>query len=226
MEDVWTKDVLPFPGMSNRRVENQIRASANSVMRKLSMASIASNFSRRSPSFSSMSNTRSEDSHGSRMHRVSQGNLRAIPVKSRRPAPAVVDFHNAPAAFLPVDFELEDMRPIGRSRRAVHRAGGIQRSSESSTPGKPKRARRLSTHIIRLPRSESNAQLAARKSSNGSNSTVLHAPGPPRDVGKIRENEKPRKRDGTDYTAKGGPSTLMPLKKFSKSKSRIFKFWT
>ena len=51
LEEVWTKDVLPFPGMPNKKVENQIRASANSVMRKLSMASIASNFSRHSPSF-------------------------------------------------------------------------------------------------------------------------------------------------------------------------------
>ncbi|KAL1795367.1 hypothetical protein ACET3X_007183 [Alternaria dauci] len=31
LEDVWTKDMLPFPGMSNRRMENQIRASANSI---------------------------------------------------------------------------------------------------------------------------------------------------------------------------------------------------
>jgi hypothetical protein len=226
MEDVWTKDVLPFPGMSNRRVENQIRASANSVMRKLSMASIASNFSRRSPSFSSMSNTRSEDSYGSRMHRVSQGNLRVLPARSRRPAPAVVDFHNAPAAFLPVDFELEDVRSVVRSRRVANRAGGVQWSSESSTPGKPKRTRRLSTHIIRLPRSESNARLAARTSSNGSNSTVLHVAEPARDAGKSHENGKVKKRDGRDHTTKGEHSASTPMKKFAKSKSKIFKFWT
>ncbi|KAF3002534.1 hypothetical protein E8E13_007050 [Curvularia kusanoi] len=89
LEEVWTKDVLPFPGMPNRKVENQIRASANSVMRKLSMASIASNFSRRSPSFSSTSNTRSEDSQGSRAHRVSRGSSRVGPVSDRRPAPTV-----------------------------------------------------------------------------------------------------------------------------------------
>lgn len=226
MEDVWTKDTLPFPGMSNRRVENQIRASANSVMRKLSMASIASNFSRRSPSFSSMSNTRSEDSYGSKLHRVSQGNLRTLPAKSRRPVPAVVDFHNAPAAFLPVDFELEDTRPMGRNRRAAHRASGVQWSSESSTPAKPKRTRRLSTHIIRLPRSESSARLAARTSSNGSNATVLHATDSPLDVASDRENGKPKKRDGRDHVTKGGLSASIPMKKFAKSKSRIFKFWT
>ena len=224
MEDVWTKDALPFPGMSNRRVEDQIRASANSVMRKLSMASIASNFSRRSPSFSSMSNSRSEDSYGSRVHKVSQGNLRAHPAKSRRPTPAVVDFHNAPAAFLPVDFELEDTRPIGRSRRAGPRGGG-QWSSDSSVSGRPKRTRRLSTHIIRLPRSESNARLTARASSNGSNATVLHVLDPPRDVGMSPENGKPNEKD-RDRTTRAGHFASMPMKKFSKSKSRIFKFWT
>jgi hypothetical protein len=225
MEDVWTKDALPFPGMMNRRVENQIRASANSVMRKLSMASIASNFSRRSPSFSSTSNTRSEDSYGSRVHKVSQGNLRAHPTKSRRPAPAVVDFHNAPAAFLPVDFELEDTRPIGRSRRAAQR-GGVQWSNESSVSGIPKRTRRLSTHIIRLPRSESSARIAARASSQGSSATVLHVLEPPREIGNSRENGKPYGKEERDHTTRRGHLVSMPMKRFSKSKSRIFKFWT
>jgi hypothetical protein len=225
MEDVWTKDALPFPGMSNRRVENQIRASANSVMRKLSMASIASNFSRRSPSFSSMSNTRSEDSYGSRVHKVSQGNLRAHPARSRRPAPAVVDFHNAPAAFLPVDFELEDTRSIGRSRRGAQR-GNVQWSSESSVSGRPTRTRRLSAHIIRLPRSESNARLTARASSNSSNATVLHVLEPSRDIGTSQENGKTNEKEERNRTTRVGHFASMPMKKFSKNKSRIFKFWT
>ncbi|TKA70584.1 hypothetical protein B0A49_02805, partial [Cryomyces minteri] len=48
LKDVWTRDILPFPGMGYRRPDNPLRASANTVMRKLSMASIASNFSKRS----------------------------------------------------------------------------------------------------------------------------------------------------------------------------------
>ncbi|KAF2627569.1 hypothetical protein BU25DRAFT_392740 [Macroventuria anomochaeta] len=226
LEEVWTKDILPFPGMSNRRVENQIRASANSVMRKLSMASIASNFSRRSPSFSSMSNTRSEDSYGSRAHRVSQGNLRAAPVSDRRPAPAVVDFHNAPAAFLPTDFELQDTRPSSRRRRLANRAGGAERSTEKPTPARPKRTRRLSSHIISLPRSESSAQVTARFTSDGSNATVLRGPEPAVDFEQRLENAKPKRKGDRESGGLGrGISGATPSKKFLKSKSRIFKFW-
>ncbi|KAF9691985.1 hypothetical protein EKO04_009990 [Ascochyta lentis] len=224
LEDVWTKDVLPFPGLSNRRVEHQIRASANSVMRKLSMASIASNFSRRSPSFSSMSNSRSEDSHGSRVHRVSQGNLRAAPVSGRRPAPAVVDFHNAPAAFLPTDFELQDTRPSSRRRRLVNRAGGTETPSEKTIPPRPKRTRRLSSHIISLPRIESSARVNARSTSHGSNATVLRRPEPAVDLNKSQENEQ-LKRKGDSGSSRRGIFGATPSKKFTKSKSRIFKFW-
>ncbi|KAF3040591.1 hypothetical protein E8E11_006331 [Didymella keratinophila] len=225
LEEVWTKDALPFPGMSNRSVENQIRASANSVMRKLSMASIASNFSRRSPSFSSMSNTRSEDSYGSRAHRVSHGNLRAVAVSDRRPAPAVVDFHNAPAAFLPTDFELEDTRPSSRRRRLANRAGGAERSTEKPTPARPKRTRRLSSHIISLPRSESSARVTARSTSDGFNATILRGPEPTADIEHSRENAKPKRKSDKESGSSGRALGASPSKKFLKSKSRIFKFW-
>ena len=39
MEGVWTKDVLPFPGITSQRSSNFIRASKNTVFRKLSKAS-------------------------------------------------------------------------------------------------------------------------------------------------------------------------------------------
>lgn len=227
LEEVWTKDMLPFPGMSNRRVENQIRASANSVMRKLSMASIASNFSRRSPSFSSMSNTRSEDSYGSRANIVAHGNLRSAPVSDRRPAPAVVDFHNAPAAFLPTDFELQDTRLSSRRRKLANRAGGAERSTEKPPPARPKRTRRLSSHIISLPRSESSARVAARSVSHGSSSTVLRAPQPSTEVTQSLENMIPKRKSDRGSGSSGRPPpSITPSKKFLKSKSRIFKFWT
>lgn len=225
LEEVWTKDVLPFPGMSNRSVENQIRASANSVMRKLSMASIASNFSRRSPSFSSMSNTRSEDSYGSRASRVSHGNLREAPVSDRRLAPAVVDFHNAPAAFLPTDFELQDTRPSSRRRRLANRAGGAERSTEKPTPARPKRTRQLSSHVISLPRSEPSAKVTARSTSDGSNATVLRGPEPTADTKQNCENTKPKRKSDRERGSSGRGLGTAPSKKFLKSKSRIFKFW-
>lgn len=225
LEDVWTKDILSFPGMSNKRVENQIRASANSVMRKLSMASIASNFSRRSPSFSSVSNARSEDSYGGRPHKTSHSNLRAAPTGYGRPAPTVVDFHSAPTAFLPTDFELRDTRPTNRRRRLANRAGGMERSTEKPTPARPKRTRRLSSHIISLPRSESSAHVAARSTSNGSSATGLRGPEPVLVLkSSSGENWKPVE-NGLKESGSSGKLSISPPKKFLISKSRIFKFW-
>jgi hypothetical protein len=225
LEDVWTKDVLPFPGMSSRRVESQIRASANSMMRKLSMASIASNFSRRSPSFSSMSNTRSEDSFGSRVHKMSHGNLQAKPTNDRRPAPAVVDFHTAPAAFLPTDFEIKDVRPSSRRRRLANRAVGLERSCDKNTAARPKHVRRLSTHIISLERSDSSACVAEGSSSHGSSTTVLRPPEPLIDPGSGRKNKSQKKQEVRNGSTPREGSTMHQSKKFLKSKSRIFKFW-
>lgn len=62
LADVWTKEILPFPGMAGRaRSEHLVRASASSMMRKLSVASIASNFTKRSGSMASLHKT-AEDS--------------------------------------------------------------------------------------------------------------------------------------------------------------------
>lgn len=55
LSDVWTKDVLPFPGITTRsRSEQLVRASASSMMRKLSVVSITSSFTRRSSSLASL----------------------------------------------------------------------------------------------------------------------------------------------------------------------------
>ncbi|KAI0583704.1 Rho guanyl nucleotide exchange factor [Pyrenophora tritici-repentis] len=224
LEDVWTKDLLPFPGMSNRRMENQIRASANSVMRKLSMASIASNFSRRSPSLSNTSHSRSEDSSGSRVHKVSQRNLRAQSATDRRPAPAVVDFHTAPAAFLPTDFEVEDPRPSSRRRRLANRAIGSEHSNDKPAP-KPKKTRRLSTHIINLPRSESSNRVAKRSISHGSTASALHAPTPCVGVRRSAENRRVKREEKKDREPRPEMTPITPSKKFFKSKSRIFNFF-
>lgn len=58
---VWTKDLLPYPGMGSNRGEHLIRASANSLIRKFSMSSIASGFSKRSASLGSLTNSRFGD---------------------------------------------------------------------------------------------------------------------------------------------------------------------
>ena len=51
LADVWTRDLLTYPGMSSR-AESQIRASANTVMRRLSRAT-SNSFGKRSGSFTS-----------------------------------------------------------------------------------------------------------------------------------------------------------------------------
>ncbi|KAK4937598.1 hypothetical protein LTR10_021816 [Elasticomyces elasticus] len=52
LADVWTKDKLPYPGMIGSRGGQIIRASAGTLVRKLSLASIHGPFSRRSGSLS------------------------------------------------------------------------------------------------------------------------------------------------------------------------------
>ncbi|KAK0119222.1 hypothetical protein ONS95_008080 [Cadophora gregata] len=65
LADVWTRDILPYPGMTSRaRSEHLVRASASSMMRKLSVASIASNFTKRSGSMASLHMTAEDDESG------------------------------------------------------------------------------------------------------------------------------------------------------------------
>lgn len=52
LSDVWTKDKLAYPGMIGSRGGQIIRASAGTLVRKLSLASIHAPFSRRSGSLS------------------------------------------------------------------------------------------------------------------------------------------------------------------------------
>ncbi|KAI1134562.1 Dbl homology domain-containing protein [Hypoxylon sp. FL0543] len=58
LADVWSRKVLPFPGITSRsRSEHLVRSSASSVMRKLSVASITSSFAKRSVSSTSIPKT-------------------------------------------------------------------------------------------------------------------------------------------------------------------------
>lgn len=103
LSDVWTKDAIQYPGMGTRRSEYSIRDTASDLIRKLSMASIASNFSKRSMSYTGVSNL---SQTGNRPPKVKKP--RSEVNKPRRPP--LIDFQNAPDAFLPEDFELQDPR--------------------------------------------------------------------------------------------------------------------
>jgi hypothetical protein len=130
LSDVWTKHLLPYPGMTVGRSE-QIRGSANHVMRKFSMASITSNFSssKRSASNTSITGSRSgkEDvppvpyqsyppssissNSGSRYNSSKSRHGYAKPPPARLPL----------ADLLPADFELQDQfQP--RGKRSAFRA--------------------------------------------------------------------------------------------------------
>jgi hypothetical protein len=114
ISDVWTKSTLPYPSMGGRRVD-PIRASANSVMRKLSMASIASNFSKRSLSYSTLSFQRNDDGYASSSNKPTR-TIRPHKAPDKRKRSVVVDFHTTPKAFLPEDFEL-NIKPANGSGR-------------------------------------------------------------------------------------------------------------
>ena len=55
---VWTKELLPYPGMGGNRGEHLFRASASSMMRKFSRASLASGFTKRSASLGSVTTSK------------------------------------------------------------------------------------------------------------------------------------------------------------------------
>ncbi|KAL8680100.1 MAG: hypothetical protein Q9186_003684 [Xanthomendoza sp. 1 TL-2023] len=70
LADVWSRDKLPFPGMSTQR---DIRASASSMMRKISRASFSSTLSKMSGSTSSFADARSAVS-ATDLHMIGEGN--------------------------------------------------------------------------------------------------------------------------------------------------------
>ncbi|KAK8056984.1 hypothetical protein PG993_002211 [Apiospora rasikravindrae] len=59
LADVWSRAILPFPGITNRsKSEYLVRSSASAMKRKLSVASITNTFLKRTPSTTSMNKAR------------------------------------------------------------------------------------------------------------------------------------------------------------------------
>lgn len=132
LSDVWSKEVLPYPGIGSRPMQN-IRASATTVMRKMSMASISSNFSKRSASLVSNGSQLTDDTRLSIQKSLGPAQSRpsnrpSSAEKRRNPKP--VDFHNAPEQFLPEDFELK--KESEAKRRMFFPRTGL--ASQPSTP--------------------------------------------------------------------------------------------
>ncbi|TKX22848.1 RhoGEF domain-containing protein 2 [Elsinoe australis] len=114
--DVWTRDALPLPGLGSKRGEYSVRASAGHVIRKLSMASITSNFSKRSMSYTSISQSYSIDDRSLR----SRPKAPAPEKLPKKVAGGKINFHTAPEQFLPEDFDLRN------PARARGRLGGLR----------------------------------------------------------------------------------------------------
>lgn len=124
LADVWTKDLLPYPGMSLGRSE-QWRGSANHVIRKFSMATLTSNFSSK--------RTVSSESFG----HFSSG--RGMLAKEQLPPTSMKAKHATmkPAGrlplsdLLPADFELKDQK---RGKRGALRAFTMTAAERSFSP--------------------------------------------------------------------------------------------
>lgn len=58
LADVWSRERLPYPGINSHRADHPLRASASSMMRRLSRASIGSTFSKRSVSTTSFADSK------------------------------------------------------------------------------------------------------------------------------------------------------------------------
>lgn len=58
LADVWTRDLLPYPGMSPHRGEHLIRSSASMMMRKLSRAGKSNSLNKRSTSSTTVPDNR------------------------------------------------------------------------------------------------------------------------------------------------------------------------
>lgn len=207
--DVWSRDCIPYPGMATRRPENTIRASANSVMRKLSMASIASNFSsKRTASFSGHINQRPEIGRTPSPRTLYNPAARSRRLEKRHSRAAVVDFHSAPNAFLPEDFELKKPTLTMRGHKFMRRAmtmDGNRTPPQMPLPSRDhKRSASMSaTTGLNAPTptpltSEDSEYVESRRAA-----TALHM--------RLSENSPPQ------------PPTVVTMKPPVKAKSRFFK---
>lgn len=81
LSDVWTRDILPFPGITARsRSEYLVKSSASSMMRKLSVAGITNNFSIRSRSQTNLHSA--DNSEGGAPTRLTRRQARSEPIAS------------------------------------------------------------------------------------------------------------------------------------------------
>ena len=80
LADIWTRDTLPYPGMTLTRGGSMIRASAGSLVRKLSLASIHSPFAKRSTSLTLVESRCSHDTSDEAEYSIERRQQTVVPL--------------------------------------------------------------------------------------------------------------------------------------------------
>lgn len=218
LADVWTKDLLPYPGMVPR-LSDPIRASANHVIRKFSMASITSNFSssKRSASYTSVSQSRKEDMPPPKVKGTCQEHRSATHRSNR---PPLVNFHNDPDAFLPADFELRDPATKRKKSSALRTLTMTMERPFSPLLGNDSKASALrraqSVREIRDARPAPEVEVSAAKPATPVYSVVQDRPKTPAIPQTLRRG------DGI-ASAQDAPAAKTPRK--SKSKNKLLRLF-
>jgi hypothetical protein len=137
--DVWTRDKLPYPGMTTSRSGQIFRASAGSLVRKLSLASMHGPFARRSTSLSTAN------------HRTSTETLLDVKLESGidHPKYSIVDeaktFNETREDPTETDEHIGGHEPEARPERPS--LSGVDRLIRRGT----KKLRRMSTVTVDVP---------------------------------------------------------------------------
>ncbi|KAK9771388.1 hypothetical protein SCAR479_11994 [Seiridium cardinale] len=124
LSDVWSRKVLPFPGITTRsRSEHLVRTSASTMMRKLSVASITNSFAKRSGNSPSAPTEKANDKEPSQANNF---------VDSL----ATVD-HEFPAPDLDLDHDLSDFQRLPVIRDATERSNSCSPGMASTEADSP-----------------------------------------------------------------------------------------
>ncbi|KAK6083830.1 RhoGEF domain-containing protein [Seiridium cupressi] len=154
LSDVWSRKVLPFPGITTRsRSEHLVRTSASTMMRKLSVASITNSFAKRSGSSPSASTEKANNKDPPQANNVVD-------------SVATVD-HEFPTPTLDLDYDLSDFQRLPVIRDATERSNSCSPGMASTEADSP------SGTVRRLDLSKSENKINDVKDSDGKASRTM-----------------------------------------------------
>jgi hypothetical protein len=181
LSDVWTREALPFPGMTTRaRNEHIIRTSAQSMIRKLSVTSITSTFTKRSASLASMARNSDDESGGEeavasvrsvqdeapaiRMpigdEEVNNARLSVIDDESDRATPPTLRACCEPPSTAPST----DSNRSPRRRTRITKSPSTRKLREHAPPKMPSAPAALRTKPVNSPALKRQASILSRRS--------------------------------------------------------------